>query len=187
MELIKREHQYSEIERVYEVLDINEVIEIAENIDFTEVQRELIGMAFDNAYRADYMGEVVAELSVRTGELIYYYDAPRTETLRPNLYVTIGSESTDPRKFEWDYKDVLDTDQEREFESIIEDENHEFFEDEASAFEFILEKYDLDEEELVRNYFVENDAEYVEIAETSKMIDEIKEIYSEESIIVNEN
>ena len=187
MELIKREHQYSEIERVYEVLDRREIIEIAENIDTTEVQEKLIEMAFDNAYRADYGGRVVAELSVRTGELIYYYDASRTETLRPELYVFVGSTSTNPDNFQWNYEDVLDTEQEEEYRSIIEDENHEFFEDEASAFEYILEKYDLDREELVRNHFVENDAEYVEIAETSKMIYEIKEIYNEESIIANEN
>lgn len=187
MELIKRENQYSEIERVYEVLDRREIIEIVENIDATEVQNELIGMALDNTYRADYTGRVVAELSVRTGEVIYSYNASRTETLRPELYVFIGSLSTNPDNFQWNYEDVLDTEQEEEYRSFIDDENHEFFEDEKSAFEFILEKYNLDREELVRNYFVENYAEYVEITETSKMIDEIKEIYNEESIIVNEN
>lgn len=186
MQLIKKEHRFSQNEIVYDVVDLDEIIEIAENIDTTEVQRELFEMAFDNLNRCDYTGSVVAELSLITGDIIYYYSDDETETLAPDLYIVIGSTSTDPQEFEWEYENVLDGDYIDEFNELIEDEYGEFFDDEESAFEHILEKYDIDEDELIKNYFM-NDADDIEISSSSEIIEEIKRIYDEESMVVEEN
>lgn len=185
MELIKREHQYSQEKRAYEVLDRRELIEIAENIDTTEVQKELIGMAYDNYFMGDYRARAIAELSARTGDIVYSVEVAGTTSLEPKLYVLIGSASASPDTFEYENENVLDSNYVDEYNSLIEDEDSGFYGNETLAFLHILEKYNLDGDKLVRDYFVEYYSECVEIAETSEIIKDIKEMYNEESIFVD--
>lgn len=182
MELIKRENQYSEIEKVYEVLDRREVIEIMDSLDDNEIQRNLMEMAYDETYRCDYGSFVIAELSVKTGEIYYTYCASNTTEAQPDLYIRLGSKSANPEYFEYKDEDILDGDAREEYFSMIENEDSEFYEDKESTFDFILDKYNLDRKELAKNYFLEYYLDSVELESRESMMEELRRIYSAESI-----
>lgn len=183
MELIKRENQFSQNEVVYEVLDRREVIEIMDSLDNNEIQRKLMEMAYDESYKCDYNSFVIAELSVKTGEIYYTYRASNTTEAQPDLYIRLGSKSANPEYFEYEDEDILDGDAREEYFSMIENEDSEFYKDKESAFDFVLNKYNLDRKELAKNYFLEYYLDSVELESRESMMEELRRIYSAESIV----
>lgn len=153
MILTKRENQYSNNYIEYEVLEKEEVINIIKNLDEYEIKENLVEKAMQYS---GVNGYAYAELDITDGSILYGYLKKGNSNLEPDLYLHIA-------KCESQHIDLLSTgdlfdeDEIKEMEALTDEEIYgEDAIDFSEAREVIIDKYEIDENERIKNCIIDD-------------------------------
>lgn len=153
IKLIKRKDQYSRDEYEYEVLEKEVIEDVINNLDSTDVARELLEEAFK--YEG-ISGRAIAELDIQTGEISYYFLKSQNFNLEPNLYLEIMSFDEVQTMFDLSDDYILDNDEMDELKELMDEDVHgEDVMDYGEAYSTIIEKYNIDTSERLKDYYLE--------------------------------
>lgn len=153
IKLIKRKNQYSRDEYEYEVLEKEVIEDILDNLDSTEVARELLEKAFE--YEG-ISGRAIAELDIQTGEISYYFLKSHNFNLEPDLYIALMSFDKVQTMFDLSDDYVLDNEEMDELKELMDEDIHgEDAMDYGEAYDAIIEKYNINAGERLRDYYLE--------------------------------
>ena len=152
-----------------EKLKKDDLIKIIKNLKTEEIKKEVLRLAFHNLNDKKPISYIIALLSKIDGKIEY-----KTESIE-NLvdYIILANYDLKPFYLDYEAEDILDGDALNEFLSVVEDEESEFFEVPEYALEYILDKYELDKDKLVMDYFIKSNLDNVKVFNTDEIIERL--------------
>ena len=147
----------------------DDLIKIINNLNLEEIKKEVLKLAFYYLNNKKPVYRIIVLLSTINGNIEY-----KIEPI-DNLvdYIVITNYDLKAYYLDYEAEDILDEDPLNEYLSIIEDEESEFFEEEEYALEYILDKYELDKDELVMQHFIKSNLDNVKTLDKEDIIEKL--------------